>query len=247
MERRRIRHDRQGQLGIGRGLQGPRHRQFPIGHLRLFATNFNSGEVEMYNSHFGLLKTFTDPKLTAKGYAPFDVQIFDGKLYVTFAKQDKDKHDDIAGAGHGFIDVFNLTAATGSASSPTGSWIPPGGCRSRPRRFGSFAGDLLVGNFGNGWINAYDPLTGAFEGTLDGTDGNPLVIDGLWGLQFGNGTVTDANTLYFSAGPDDESHGLFGSLTTAVVPELSTWGMLLLGFGGLGFVGHCATAGRRSR
>jgi uncharacterized protein (TIGR03118 family) len=200
----------------------------------LYVTNFHSGNVEMYNSSFGPPKTFTDPGLKAQGYAPFNVQIWNGKLYVTFAKQDPDKHDDVAGAGHGFIDVFNLDGTHRTRLVSHGALDSPWGMQVAPSSFGAFAGALLVGNFGNGLINAYNPLTGAFEGTLDGTDGKPIDIDGLWGLQFGNGTVTDANTLFFTAGPDDESHGLFGDLTVTTVPELSTWAMLALGFGGLG-------------
>ena len=109
------------------------------------------------------------------------------ELYVTYAKQDADKHDDVAGLGNGFVDVFNLDGTDKRRLISERRAELAVGPAARRRGFGSFGGDLLVGNFGNGWINAYDPMTGAFEGTLDGTDGNPLVIDGLWGLTFGNG------------------------------------------------------------
>ena len=121
-----------------------------------------------------------------------------------------------------------------------GALNSPWGLEKAPASFGSFAGDLLVGNFGNGMINAYDPTTGTFEGALDGSDGSPLVIDGLWALTIGNGSAAGGslNTLFFTAGPNGESDGLFGSLA---VPEPSTWAMLLLGFGVLGFAAYRRT------
>jgi uncharacterized protein (TIGR03118 family) len=121
-----------------------------------------------------------------------------------------------------------------------GALDSPWGLEIAPASFGSFAGDLLVGNFGNGMINAYNATTGAFVGALDGSDGSPLVIDGLWGLTVGNGSAAGGslNTLFFTAGPNGESDGLFGSLA---VPEPSTWAMLLLGFGALGFAAYRRT------
>jgi uncharacterized protein (TIGR03118 family) len=118
-----------------------------------------------------------------------------------------------------------------------GALDSPWGLQIAPASFGSFAGDLLVGNFGNGMINAYNPTTGTFVGTLDGTDGSPLVIDGLWGLTIGNGSAAGGSldTLFFTAGPNHEMDGLFGSLA---VPEPSTWAMLLFGFAGLGLAGY---------
>ncbi len=111
------------------------------------------------------------------------------------------------------------------------------GLEIAPSSFGALAGDLLVGNFGNGWINAFNPKSGAFVGTLDGTNGSPLVIDGLWGLTVGSGAAGGSlNALYFTAGPNGESDGLFGSLTA--VPEPSTWVMMVAGFIGLGFAGY---------
>ena len=198
----------------------------------LFATNFRSGQIEMYNSSFGLVKTFTDPGKPA-GYAPFNDKVINGELYVTFALQDAAKHDDVAGLGNGFVDVFNLDGSFAKRLISQGQLDLPWGLALAPSSFGSFAGDLLVGNFGNGKINAYNATTGAFLGTLDGSDGNPLSIDGLWGLTFGNGAAGGSlDTLYFTAGPNDEANGLFGSLTA--VPEASTWAMMLLGFCGLG-------------
>ena len=207
----------------------------------LYATNFRAGTIEAYTSSFAqaiLPGTFTDPNLP-QGYAPFNDKVINGELYVTYAKQDAAKHDDEAGAGNGFVDIFNLDGTWKARLISQGALDSPWGLQIAPSSFGSLAGDLLVGNFGNGMINAYDPTTGAFEGALDGSDGSPLVIDGLWGLTIGNGSAGGSlNTLYFTAGPNGESDGLFGSLA---VPEPSTWAMLMLGFGGLGFAAYRRT------
>lgn len=190
-----------------------------------------AAKIEMYDSSFGLVKTFTDPTAPA-GYAPFDVAVMNGRLYVTFALQDAEKHDDVAGAGHGFVDVFNLDGTGEQRLVSGGAPNSPWGLAVAPSGFGDFGGDLLVRNFGDGAIDAYDATTGAFIGALDGTDGKPLAIDGLWGLTSGSGSAGggSVNSLFFSAGPNGERDGLFGSLTA--VPEASTWAMMLAGFGG---------------
>jgi uncharacterized protein (TIGR03118 family) len=209
----------------------------------LYATNFRAGTIEAYDPNFdapaSVTGNFTDPNLP-KGYAPFNDKVINGELYVTYAKQDAAKHDDEAGAGNGFVDIFNLDGTLKERLISRGALDSPWGLQIAPSSFGSFAGDLLVGNFGNGMINAYNPTTGAFVGTLDGADGNPRVIDGLWGLTVGNGSATGGSldTLFFTAGPNGESDGLFGSLA---IPEPSTWAMLLLGFGGLGFAAYRRT------
>jgi uncharacterized protein (TIGR03118 family) len=179
----------------------------------LFAANFNSGQVEAYDSSFNLVNSFTDPFLP-DGYAPFNVQTLNNNLYVTFAQQDADKHDDVAGKGHGFVDEFD---AQGHLINRIGSGGPldsPWGLAIAPASFGKIAGDLLVGNFGNGTISIYDPNHDKFLGNLLGADGKPLVIGDLWALTPGNGgSAGDPNTLYFTAGVKDEAHGVFGSLT----------------------------------
>jgi uncharacterized protein (TIGR03118 family) len=165
----------------------------------LSAANFNSGEVEMYNSSFGLVKSFTDPNIP-RGYAPFNLSVITDKLYVTFAKQGPGKHDDESGAGNGFVNVFDLNGDISTRLISRGELNSPWDLQIAPPAFGTLAGDLLVGNFGDGRINAYDPTTGAFEGALLGPDDKPL--SDLWALTLGNGSAGggDPNTLYFTAG-----------------------------------------------
>jgi uncharacterized protein (TIGR03118 family) len=205
----------------------------------LYATNFRAGTIEAYDPSFApasLPGNFTDPNLPA-GYAPFNDKVINGELYVTYAVQDGAKHDDMKGLGNGLVDVFNLDGTFDQRLISHGALDSPWGLQIAPSSFGPLAGDLLVGNFGNGMINAFGPTTGAFVGTIDGADGNPLVIDGLWGLTVGNGSAMggSSDALFFTAGPNDESDGLFGTLA---VPEPSTWAMLLLGFAGLGFAAY---------
>jgi uncharacterized protein (TIGR03118 family) len=189
----------------------------------LYASNFRSGQVEAYDPTFTQIKlptgAFSDPNLP-KGYAPFNVQVLNNKVYVTFAKQNKARHDDAAGEGRGFVDVFNLDGTPGLAGGnerlvSRGALNSPWGLAIAPASFGSLAGDLLVGNFGDGFINVYDPTTGASQGQLTDPDGEPIQIDGLWALKVGNGANGgSANDVYFTAGLFGETHGLFGSLTS---------------------------------
>jgi uncharacterized protein (TIGR03118 family) len=189
----------------------------------LYAANFRAGTIDVLKGTAGapnLTGTFTDPNLPA-GYAPFNIQNLGGKLYVTYALPNAAKHDDVAGAGHGFVSVFdthgNFLGRVGTASSLNSPW----GMAIAPTSFGSFAGDLLVGNFGDGHINAFNLATDTFAGQLHGLDGNPLSIDGLWGLSVGNDHLAGSSqTLYFSAGPQGESNGLFGAINA--VPEPSS-------------------------
>jgi uncharacterized protein (TIGR03118 family) len=165
---------------------------------------------------------FTDPNLPA-GFAPFNIEELDGELYVSYAEQDAAKHDDVAGPGNGFIDVYNLNGVFEDRLVSGGALDSPWGMVIAPSGFGNYGGDLLVGNFGDGMIDVYNPTNGAFISTLNGGGNKPIVIQGLWGLEFGNGASGGAvDTLYFTAGipgPDAiEDHGLFGSLT-ATVPD----------------------------
>jgi uncharacterized protein (TIGR03118 family) len=206
----------------------------------LYAADFHNNMITVIPSTGApaLSGNFVDPNLPA-GYAPFNIQSINGMLYVTYALQDASKHDDVSGAGHGFVDVFNLQGVLqtrlitkGALNSPWGLAVAPGG-------FGSFGGDLLVGNFGDGAINAYDPLTGAWMGELMDSSGTaPLVNQGLWGLKFGNGgNGGNLDELFFTAGiPGDgevEDHGLFGVIKA---PEPGVLG--LLGSGLLGLIGY---------
>ena len=188
------------------------------GKTYLYATNFRSGRVEAYDSTFTPVQLpgglFVDPRLPA-GYGPFGIAEINGKLDVTFAKQDATLHDDVAGPGHGFVDVFTNDGTFVRRLASRGALDSPWGLALAPAGFGRFSGDLLVGNFGNGHINVYSPSTGAHLGQLRQQNGRPIVIDGLWGLSFGNGNAAQTDQLLFSAGPDSESHGLLGKIVVA--------------------------------
>jgi uncharacterized protein (TIGR03118 family) len=186
----------------------------------LYAANFHAGTVDVFDSSFtaaSLAGAFTDASIPA-GFAPFNVQNLDGHLYVTYAKQDATGHDDVRGAGNGYIDKFDLNGNLEQRIASNGPLNSPWGLALAPADFGPFGGDLLVGNFGDGTINAFDATTGDFLDVLKDADSNPLAIAGLWGLSFGNGASGgDLNKLYFTAGiPGDgavEDHGLFGSIS----------------------------------
>jgi len=188
------------------------------GHTYLYATNFRSGRVEAYDSTFTPVELpgglFVDPKLPT-GYGPFGIQEIGGQLYVSFAEQDAFLHDDVAGQGHGFVDVFTNDGAFVKRLITRGQLNSPWGLALAPSGFGNFGGDLLVGNFGDGSINVYDPNNGARVGFLRQPNGRPIVIDGLWGLRFGNGNAAKTGELIFSAGPNHESDGLLGKIVVA--------------------------------
>jgi len=184
----------------------------------LLAANFSEGTLDVYDTNSTLIAQYSDP-LAPEDYAPFNVQTLDGMVFVTFAKQDEEKEDDVAGAGHGLIDVFNPDTgtfhrfATGTdAGGDLREINSPWGLALAPSTFGQHAGQLLVGNFGSGTIMTFDS-SGDFQGLLRGNRGGAVSIDGLWALGFGNGgRAGTPDTLFFTAGPDDESHGLFGKL-----------------------------------
>jgi uncharacterized protein (TIGR03118 family) len=182
----------------------------------LYAANFATGHIDVFDSTFALQNwkgAFKDSHIPMS-YAPFNIQNLGGMLYVTYAKRGP-TGDDVAGAGHGYVDVYSTTGKLLKRLVSRGRLDSPWGLQIAPAGFGSFGGDLLVGNFGDGRINAYNLKNGAPEGTLRSPNGKAITIDGLWGLQFGNGVAGDPMALLFSAGPNGEADGLLGSLTLA--------------------------------
>ena len=174
----------------------------------LFAADFANNQVQVFDNTFTPVGSFTDSSL--KGYAPFNVAIVGGNVYVAFAKQDKTKHNEIDKLGDGYVDVFSESGTLLTQLVAQGELDAPWGMTIAPSTFGTLAGALLVGNFGNGWINAYDASTGTSLGWLTEKNGNPVAIDGLWALDpVPNGEIT------FSAGPHKEKHGLLGLLSVA--------------------------------
>jgi uncharacterized protein (TIGR03118 family) len=192
----------------------------------LYAANFHAGKIEVYNSSFtpvSLLNAFQDTMLPA-GYAPFNIQNLGGNLYVAYALQNASKSFAASGTGNGYVDVFSTSGILMRRLVSQGPLNSPWGLAIAPATFGAFANDLLVGNFGDGTINAFDPSTGAFLGTVNDVLGTPVVIPNLWALQRGNGgSGGDSNAIYFTAGipgPDNGNHGLFGRLESA--PQTTT-------------------------
>ncbi len=187
---------------------------------RFYATDFHNGRVDVFDSTFNLVTSvgaFVDADLPS-GYAPFGIQTIGSRIFVTYAKQDADAVDEIHGQGRGFVDVYDTSGSLLARVAQHGQLDAPWGLALAPANFGGFGGDLLVGNFGDGQINAYaETAPGKFEhrGELRGTDGKSISIEGLWALQFGHGSANNGptNTLFFTAGPNDESDGLFGSIT----------------------------------
>jgi uncharacterized protein (TIGR03118 family) len=184
----------------------------------LFATNFRAGTIDVFapNGSTGFKPAttdggFTDPKIPA-GFAPFGIQNINGDLFVTYAKLNAQKHDDVAGPGNGFVDVFDTDGHLLRRFASRGPLNSPWGIARASFAFGRFSGDILVGNFGNGRINVFDSH-GRFIDELDGPQGKALVIDGLWTLTLGGGAKSSSDTLYFTAGPNGENDGLFGTIT----------------------------------
>ncbi|HJX08480.1 MAG TPA: TIGR03118 family protein [Actinomycetota bacterium] len=185
---------------------------------RLYATDFHNAKVDVFDEQFNPVNikgAFQDPNIP-DGYAPFGIQTIGHHIFVTYAKQDADAEDDVAGAGLGFVDMYGRSGKLLQRVASRGSLDAPWGIAWAPRNFGAASGDLLIGNFGDGVINIFEPEShGQFEhqGSLHRRNGNQMVIPGLWALEFGNnGPAGPSTTLFFTAGPNDETHGLFGSI-----------------------------------
>ena len=190
---------------------------------RLYATDFHNGRVDVFDGTFTRINTpgqFNDPSLPP-GFAPFGIQNIGDQIFVTYAKQDADAEDDVAGQALGFVDVFDRNGALLDRVAQRGQLNAPWGLAMAPDDFGTYSGDLLVGNFGDGNIDAFTQnanRTWHPAGQLRGADHQPIKIDGLWSLQFGHGALANngpQNTLFFTAGPNDEIDGLFGSIRAA--------------------------------
>lgn len=203
---------------------------------RIYATDFHNNKVDIYTGspcpplpcYFTpvvIAGAFTDPNIPA-GFAPFGIQNINGVIYVTYAMQDAVAHDDVPGNGNGYVDAYDTNGTLLRRVASKGQLNSPWGMAMAPPNFGMFSNNLLVGDFGDGKINAFDPGEsegrGEYKkrGQLHSADGPPLVINGLWGLAFGTGSPASGpmNTLFFAAGPDGEAHGLFGMLTVAPAP-----------------------------
>jgi uncharacterized protein (TIGR03118 family) len=197
-------------LGLAIGSSG--------GANYLYAANFPAGTVDVFDKDFALTTLsgdFTDPGLPA-GYAPFGIQNIGGEIFVAYAKQNEDGDEEVAGEGLGYVSAFGTDGSFRGRVASAGELNAPWGLTLAPANFGKFSGDLLVGNFGDGRIHAFAVGENGWEerGVLKDTFHRPIEIDGLWGIGFGNGAnAGPTNTLFFAAGPDDETHGLFGSIT----------------------------------
>jgi uncharacterized protein (TIGR03118 family) len=184
----------------------------------LYGADFHHGRIDVFDQGFDrvhLSGRFRDNELP-DGFAPFNIQELGGRLYVAYAKQDALREDEVAGPGLGFVDVYSTSGHLLRRLVRRGQLNAPWGLVRAPASgFGRFSGALLVGNFGDGRINAYDPSSGEFLGRLRHEDGSPIEIEGLWALRFGNGVTGNPTTLLFTAGIDDEAHGLFGAIEPA--------------------------------
>jgi uncharacterized protein (TIGR03118 family) len=197
-------------LGLAIGSSG--------GANYLYAANFTNGSVDVFDGLWApahLAGDFTDPNLP-KGYAPFGIQNINGEIFVAYAKQNADGDEELHGKGLGVVSVFGTDGTFHGRVATRGKLNAPWGMAMAPANFGKFSGDLLVGNFGDGRIHAFEKTAHGWkeDGVLKDTNHHTITIDGLWGIGFGNGTGSGpTNSLFFAAGPDDETHGLFGSIT----------------------------------
>lgn len=181
----------------------------------LYATDFHNSKIDVFDRTFtkvAMPGKFQDPTLPA-GFAPFGIQAIGSKLFVTYAKQNAALHDNLDGPGLGFVDVFDTAGNLMQRFASAGPLNAPWGVAQAPANFGPLSGDVLIGNFGEGTINAFDPTSGQFVGTVKMPNGAAFVQAGLWGIAFGNGLDNQpVNTLFFAAGPNDEADGVYGRI-----------------------------------
>jgi uncharacterized protein (TIGR03118 family) len=185
----------------------------------LLAADFNHGRIDVFDKQFQRLQLSSDffnDRALPRGYAPFNVAVVGDAIYVSYAKQSGNGVDQTNGPSLGIVDRFDAFGLFPHRIATHGTLNAPWGMTLAPASFGPLAGDLLVGNFGDGRINVFDPRTGAFHGQLRGPNHRPITIDGLWGLQPGTASSAGTDSLWFSAGPDDEAHGLVGVLRPAM-------------------------------
>jgi uncharacterized protein (TIGR03118 family) len=209
-------------VGADRSSAGALYTGLATANDHLYATDFHNGRVDVFGATFNPITTtggFKDPKV-AKGFAPFGIQALGGNIFVTYAKQDAAAKHDVPQPGVGYVDEFTpdgqLVASVVNSGKKNAPLNSPWGLALAPAGFGVFAGDLLVGNFGNGRISAYTQRGSkwVYKGQLRLGDGTPIAIDGLWAIAFGNGSAAGpTTTLYFLSGPSGEQHGLYGSIT----------------------------------
>src|SRR5262249_45219781 len=189
-----------------------------VANDRVYAADFHNAKVDAFDASFNPLSLgFADPGIP-KGWAPFGIQALNGNIFITYAKQDPKATTPVPGGGQGYVDEFTpdgkLVGRVASAGSSNAPLNAPWGLAMAPASFGAYGGDLLVGNFGNGRISAYlQQPTGkwVYKGQIRSANGTPVVLDGLWAIAFGNGaSAGPTNNLYFAAGPQGQTHGLFG-------------------------------------
>jgi uncharacterized protein (TIGR03118 family) len=210
----------QAQVAVDKSRDGAIFKGLALAHTdagdRLYATDFHNNRVLVFDGEFTEVTrrdAFVDSRLPDR-FAPFGIAAIDGNIVVSFAEQDENAEDDVPGSGRGFVDVFDVDGHLVTRLIQHGHLDAPWGLVRAPDDFGEFSGDLLVGNFGDGRINAYDLKTGQPHGTLSSRPGRPIEIEGLWGLAFGNdGAAGPHNVLFFASGPGGESHGVFGSIS----------------------------------
>jgi len=202
-------------LVIDNSSSGAVYKAIAIGSANganeLYLTDFHNARIDVYNASFGYVKSFTDGTIPS-GFAPFGIANVNGLLYVTYAKQHgPDNEDDEAGVGNGYVDVFSPDGTLVSRFASNGKLNSPWAIAMSPNGFSGFSGAVLVGNFGDGRILAFNASTGAFIDYLRDANSNIITIDGLWALTFG--PASGSTTMYFAAGPNDETNGLVGTIT----------------------------------